>query len=73
MLYDTYSRNREIVKTYLEGGVSYADLAKEYGISRQRVGYIVKNNIGLFETIDRYVKEHGISEEQAYNILIMSR
>ena len=43
--YGTYYRNKEIIKKF-KSGVPQAELARQYGISRQAINNIVRRNQG---------------------------
>jgi len=43
-MYPTFERNRQIAITYMEGGVTLAELGRRYGISGDRVRQIVEKH-----------------------------
>lgn len=49
-------RNREVITKYLSGSVTYSELGREYGVSINRIGYIIRNANLKAETL--YKKEH---------------
>ena len=41
-MYPTFKRNRQMTITYLEGGITLAELGRQYGITGDRVRHIVE-------------------------------